>query len=59
MEEALHDVSLYCKFARLVPGAMHLPDKSTNLSVCRLLKDSNLSIQLLVTINANIATKNL
>src|SRR3990167_10388105 len=37
MEEALHDVSLYCEFARLDPGMMRLPDESTILRFRHLL----------------------
>ena len=59
MEEALHDVSLYCEFTRLDPGAMRLPDESTILRFRHLLEQNNLSIQLLATINATLATKGL
>ena len=59
MEEALHDVSLYCEFAHLDPGAMRLPDESTILRFRHLLEENNLSIQLLATINATLATKGL
>ena len=59
MEEALHDVSLYCEFARLDPGAMRLPDESTILRFRHLLEENNLSIPLLATINATLATKGL
>lgn len=59
MEEALHDVSLYCEFARLDPGAMRLPDETTILRFRHLLEENNLSIQLLATINATLATKGL
>jgi IS5 family transposase len=59
MEEALHDVSLYCEFARLDPGAMRLPDESTILRFRHLLEENNLSIQLLATINATLAKKGL
>ena len=59
MEEALHDVSLYCEFARLDPGAMRLPDESTILRFRHLLEDNNLSLQLLATINATLAAKGL
>ena len=31
MEEALHDISLFCEFAKLDPGAMRLPDENTIL----------------------------
>ena len=59
MEEALHDVSLYCEFARLDPGATRLPDESTILRFRHLLEQNNLSIQLLATINATLAQKGL
>jgi transposase, IS5 family len=59
MEEALHDVSLYCEFARLDPGLMRLPDETTILRFRHLLEENNLSLQLLVTINATLATKGL
>jgi IS5 family transposase len=59
MEEALHDISLYCEFARLDPGATRLPDESTILRFRHLLEEHKLSIQLLATINATLATKGL
>lgn len=59
MEESLHDVALYCEFARLDPGATRLPDESTILRFRHLLEDNNLSIQLLATINATLAQKGL
>ena len=59
MEEALHDISLYCEFARLDPGATRLPDESTILRFRHLLEEHNLSIELLATINATLATKGL
>ena len=59
MEEALHDVSLYCEFARLDPGSVRLPDETTILRFRHLLKDNNLSIQLLAAINATLATRGL
>jgi transposase, IS5 family len=59
MEEALHDISLYCEFARLDPGAMRLPDETTILRFRHLLEEHNLGIQLLATINATLATKGL
>jgi transposase, IS5 family len=59
MEEALHDVSLYCEFARLDPGAMRLPDETTILRFRHLLEANNLSSQLLATINATLAAKGL
>src|SRR5471030_1071820 len=59
MEEALHDVPLYREFARLDAGATRLPDESTILRFRHLLEDHNLSLQLLATVNATLATKGL
>ena len=59
MEEALHDVPLYREFALLDAGATRLPDESTILRFRHLLEENNLSLQLLVTINATLATKGL
>ena len=59
MEEALHDISLYCEFARLGPGAVRLPDESTILRFGHLLEERNLSGQLLATINATLTAKGL
>ena len=59
MEEALHDIALYCQFARLDPGGMRLPDESTILRFRHLLEEHDLSIQLMATINATLATKGL
>ena len=59
MEEALHDVWLYCEFARLDPGSMRLPDETTILRFRHLLEENNLSTQLLAAINATLATKGL
>lgn len=59
MEEALHDVPLYCEFAHLDAGISRLPDESTILRFRHLLQENNLSIQLLATINATLAAKGL
>ena len=59
MEEALHDISLYCEFARLDPGGTLLPDESTIFRFRHLLEEHKLSIQLMATINATLATKGL
>jgi IS5 family transposase len=59
MEEALHDISLYCEFAHLDPGATRLPDETTILRFRHLLEQNNLSILLLATINVTLATKGL
>jgi len=47
MEEALHDVSLYCEFAHLDPGASRLPDESTILRFRHLLEQHGLSMQIM------------
>ena len=59
MQEALHDISLCCEFARLDPGGTRLPDESTILRFRHLLEEHKLSIQLMATINATLATKDL
>ena len=59
MEEALHDIPLYCEFAHLDPGMTRLPDESTILRFRHLLDENNLSGQLLATINATLASKGL
>jgi len=59
MEEALHDVSVYCDFAHLDPGATRLPDETTILRFRHLLEENNLSRQLLATTNATLAKKGL
>ena len=59
MEEALHDISLYCEFARLDPGSTRLPDESTILRFRHLLEEHDLSLQIMATINATLATKGL
>ena len=59
MEEALHDISLYREFARLDLGATRLPDESTILRFRHLLESNNLSLQVLATINATLASKGL
>ena len=42
-----------------MPGSMRLPDETTILRFRHLLEENNLSIQLLATINATLATKGL
>jgi IS5 family transposase len=46
MEEALHDVSLYCEFAHLDPGASRLPGESTILRFRHWLEQYGLSMQI-------------
>jgi IS5 family transposase len=59
MEEALHDVPLYCQFAQLDPGMSRLPDESTILRFRHLLEEHGLSLQIMATINATLAKKGL
>ena len=59
MEEALHDVPLYCQFARLDPGMSRLPDESTILRFRHLLEEHDLSLQIMAAINATLANKGL
>ena len=59
MEEALHDVPLYREFAHLDAGATRMPDESTILRFRHLLEEHKLGIELLVTINATLASKGL
>jgi len=59
MEEALHDVPLYCQFARLDPGMSRLPDESTILRFRHLLEAHGLSLQIMAAINATLARKGL
>ena len=59
MEEALHDVPLYCQFAGLDAGMGRLPDESTILRFRHLLEKNNLSLQIMATINATLAKKGL
>ena len=59
MEEALHDVSLYCEFAGLDPGDTRLPDESTILRFRHLLEEHGLSTQIMAAINATLAQKGL
>jgi len=59
MEEALHDVPLYCQFAQLDPGLSRLPDESTILRFRHLLEEHDLSQQIMAAINATLAKKGL
>jgi IS5 family transposase len=59
MEEALHDVPLYREFSGLDAGITRLPDESTILRFRHLLEANDLSLKLLATINATLATKGL
>jgi IS5 family transposase len=59
MEEALHDVPLYCQFARLDPGMSRLPDESTILRFRHLLEEHDLSLQIMAAVNATLAKRGL
>jgi len=59
MEEAVHDVPLYCQFAGLNAGMGRLPDESTILRIRHLLEKINQSLQIMATINATLAKKGL
>ena len=59
MEEALHDVPLYCQFARPDPGATRLPDETTILRFRHLLEARSLSQQILATINSTLTARGL
>jgi IS5 family transposase len=54
MEEALHDVPLYCEFAHLDAGMSRLPDESTILRFRHLLEANQLGSQMFATINATL-----
>lgn len=59
MEEALHDVPLYCQFAQLDPSMTRLPDESTILRFRHLLEMHGLSLAIMSAINATLARKGL
>lgn len=59
MEEALYDMTLFREFVGLEAGEDNLPDESTILRFRHLLKAHNLSLQILATVNATLATKGL
>jgi transposase, IS5 family len=59
MEEALHDVPLYCDFAGLDAGNTRLPDETTILRFRRLLETHELAPQVLATVNAQLVERGL
>ena len=59
MEEGLHDVPLYCQFARLDTGMSRLPDESTILRFRHLLEVHDLSPKIMAAINATLAARGL
>ncbi len=59
MEEAQYDTPMFLEFAGLDAAEDNLPDESTILRFRHLLEAHNLSLQLLVTVNATLADKGL
>ena len=59
MEEALHDVPLYCQFARLDPGTTRLLVETTILRFRHLLEAHRLSEQMLSASNATLSERGL
>ncbi len=59
MEEALEDIPMYWQFAQLDPGLTRLPDETTILRFRHLLEASNLSLQIMATINALLTQRGL
>ena len=59
MEEALHDVLLYCEFSDLDNWTTRLPDESTILRFRHLLERHDLADQMLVLINDMLRDKGL
>ena len=59
MEEALHDIPLYCEFVHLDAGITRLPDESTILRFRHLLEEHQLSLQILATVNSTLSAKGL
>ncbi|MDR6504119.1 hypothetical protein J2785_007314 [Burkholderia ambifaria] len=59
MEEALHDVPLYRKFAGLDNWMVRLPDESTILRFRHLLEKHKLAAQILVLVNDILRDKGL
>jgi len=57
IEEALHNVSLHCESARLDPGVMRLPDKTTKSRLRHLLEEHHLIAQLLATIKSALTSQ--
>ena len=59
MEEALHDVPLYCAFAGLDAGLTRLPDETTILRFRDLLETHHLAGPMLAAINELLHSKGL
>jgi IS5 family transposase len=59
MEEALHDVPLYCQFAQLDPGLSRLPDESTSLRFRYRLEKHKLAVQILGVVNELLTARGL
>jgi hypothetical protein len=59
MKEALYDTALFCDFAGLDMGEVHLPDESTIVQFRHLLEAHHLSVQILATVNATLTARGL
>lgn len=59
MEGALHDMALFCDFARLDGWEERVPDKSTILRFRRVLEKHKLAAKVLETINELLQAKGL
>ncbi len=59
MEEALHDVPLYCEFAKLDGAAVRLPDETTILRFRHLLERHDLAADMLRVVNDLLQHKGL
>lgn len=59
MQEALHDVPLYCEFTGLDAGATRLPDESTILRFRHLLEEHQLAERILQTVNGQLEARGL
>eukprot|EP00456_Euglypha_rotunda_P019067 TRINITY_DN1696_c0_g1_i9.p2 TRINITY_DN1696_c0_g1~~TRINITY_DN1696_c0_g1_i9.p2 ORF type:complete len:273 (+),score=44.91 TRINITY_DN1696_c0_g1_i9:164-982(+) len=59
MEEALHDVPLYCEFAKLDRATARLPDETTILRFRHLLEKHGLAVDMLRVFNDLLGAKGL
>jgi IS5 family transposase len=59
MEEALHDVPLYCEFAGIGSRTARLPDESTILRFRHLLEEHELAQRMFAAVNDLLRDKGL
>jgi IS5 family transposase len=59
MEEAFHDMALFCEFAHLDAGATRLPDENIILRLRHLIEANNLATQIVTTVNAKLIERGL